>query len=41
VLEPIDVHGGGGVKGIDARVRRVMQVALSRLAAQRRLPVLG
>jgi 1-acyl-sn-glycerol-3-phosphate acyltransferase len=45
VLEPIDVTARFGddpdVDEVDAQVRAVMQAALERLAARRRLPVLG
>ena len=45
VLEPIDVTAEFGddpdVAEVDAHVRSVMQAALDRLAAQRRLPILG
>ncbi|HTI76560.1 MAG TPA: glycerol acyltransferase, partial [Mycobacterium sp.] len=45
VLEPIDVTAEFGddpdVDEVDAHVRSVMQAALDRLAAKRRLPILG
>ncbi|OBI81527.1 lysophospholipid acyltransferase family protein [Mycobacterium asiaticum] len=45
VLEPIDVVAEFGenpdIAEVDAHVRAVMQEALDRLAAQRRLPILG
>ena len=45
VLEPIDVVGHWGAHPdpaeVDARVRRVMQVALTRLARRRRFPIIG
>ena len=45
VLEPIDIVARFGtnpdVDEVDAHVRSVMQIALDRLARQRRLPVLG
>ena len=45
VLEPIDIVARFGknpdVDEVDAHVRAVMQIALERLARQRRLPVLG
>lgn len=45
VLEPIDLQKQFGpepdVAEVDAHVRQVMQSALDRLAAQRRLPVIG
>jgi 1-acyl-sn-glycerol-3-phosphate acyltransferase len=45
VLEPIDVTARFGddpdADEVDAQVRAVMQAALERLAARRRLPVLG
>jgi len=45
VLEPFDVVGEWGedpdVDEVDARVRRVMQAALHRLARRRRLPLFG
>ena len=45
VLEPIDVVGQWGAHpdpaGVDERVRRVMQVALNRLARRRRFPIIG
>ncbi|OBK14885.1 lysophospholipid acyltransferase family protein [Mycobacterium asiaticum] len=45
VLEPIDVIAEFGedpdIAEVDAHVRAVMQEALDRLAAQRRLPILG
>jgi hypothetical protein len=45
VLEPIDITAQFGKKpdvaDVDAHVRKVMQSALTDLAAQRRFPVLG
>ena len=45
VLEPIDITAQFGknpdIAEVDAHVRKVMQSALDRLAAQRRFPVLG
>ncbi len=41
VLKPVEVAAVDDVKAIDAHVRRVMQVGLKSLAAQRHLPVLG
>jgi len=45
VLEPIDIPAQFGenpdIAEVDAHVRKVMQSALDRLAAQRRFPVLG
>lgn len=45
VLDPIDVVGQWGpnpdLDKVDGRIRRVMQVALDRLARRRRLPVIG
>lgn len=45
VLEPIDVVGQWGAHPdpaeVDARVRQVMQVALTRLARRRRFPIIG
>jgi hypothetical protein len=45
VLEPIDIAEQFGedpdIDEVDAHVRHVMQVALDKLAKERRLPVLG
>lgn len=45
VLDPIDVVGQWGpepdIETVDGRVRRLMQVALDRLARRRRLPIIG
>jgi len=45
VLDPIDVTAEFGedpdIDAVDARVRRVMQKALDKLAKERRLPVIG
>jgi hypothetical protein len=45
VLPPIDITAQFGenpdIAEVDAHVHKVMQSALDRLAAQRRLPVLG